>query len=128
MIPTIRRWLLRSQRSRRVGTLSHGPRAASDPLGGNLRASDEEEVRIRLRIVAQTPTLRAGLASTSAASAKVIADALITGEASRTVAVIAAGAVMGALNTALLEWSVTEDVPLGSAILAALDILEGHRA
>jgi len=56
----------------------------------------------------------------------VIADALAEGATSRPEASIAAGAVMGALNTALLEWSLTDNDELGQAIETALDILEGR--
>ena len=83
-----------------------------------------EDVRIRLRIVAQTPALRASIAGGTAATEAVIADALTSGKTSRQEALIAAGAVMGALNTALLEWSLTDDDALGEAIETALDLLE----
>ena len=84
-----------------------------------------EEVRVRLRIVAQTPALRASIAGGgTAATVAVIADALTRGTTSRQEALIAAGAVMGALNTALLEWSLTDDDALGEAIETALDLLE----
>jgi AcrR family transcriptional regulator len=86
-----------------------------------------EEVRVRLRIVAQTPTLRASMAGGTAATEEVIVDALISGGVSRFEATIAAGAVMGALNTALLEWSLTDSEDLGQAIDAALDVLEDRR-
>ena len=40
---------------------------------------------------------------------------------------IAAAAVMAALNTALLDWSLTDGDDLGQAIEAALDVLEDRR-
>jgi AcrR family transcriptional regulator len=83
-----------------------------------------EEVRVRLRIVAQTPALRASIAGGTAATEAVIADALTSDSTSRREALIAAGAVMGALNTALLEWSLTDDDDLGQAIETALNVLE----
>ena len=86
-----------------------------------------DEVRVRLRIVAQTPALRASLAGGTAATQAVIADALTVGGVEPREAVIAAGAVMGALNTALLEWSLTDSDNLGQAIDTALDVLEGRR-
>ncbi|MGW5192794.1 TetR/AcrR family transcriptional regulator [Kribbella sp. NPDC004138] len=82
------------------------------------------EVRIRLRIVARTPALRASIASGTAATEAVIASALADGATARTEAMIAASAVMGALNTALLEWSMTDNDDLGQAIENALNILE----
>jgi AcrR family transcriptional regulator len=86
-----------------------------------------QEVRVRLRIVAQTPALRASIAGGTAATEAVIADALTSGKTSLREALIAAGAVMGALNTALLEWSLTDDDDLGAAIETALDVLEDRR-
>lgn len=83
-----------------------------------------EAVRARLRIIAQAPALRASIASGTAATEAVIADALTSGNAGRAEAVIAAGAVMGALNTALLEWSLTDNDDLGEAIETALSVLE----
>jgi AcrR family transcriptional regulator len=82
------------------------------------------EVRVRLRIVARTPTLRASMASGTAATEAVIAEALTSGGTGRRDAIIAAAAVMAALNTALLDWSLTDSEDLGQAIDAALDVLE----
>lgn len=82
-----------------------------------------EEVRVRLRIVAQTPALRASIAGKTTETEAVIADALTSGKTGRQEALIAAGAVMGALNTALLEWSLTDSDDLGQAIETALDVL-----
>lgn len=86
-----------------------------------------EEVRTRLRIVAETPTLRASMARGSAATEATIADALTVPGTPRRDAVIAAAAVIAALNAALLDWSRTDDVPLGSAIVAALAVLQDRR-
>ncbi|MEU4293148.1 TetR family transcriptional regulator [Kribbella sp. NPDC026596] len=82
------------------------------------------QVRVRLRIVAHTPALRASIAAGTAATEAVIAEALTDGTTSRKKALIAASAVMSALNTALLEWSMTDDDDLGQAIETALDVLE----
>ena len=86
-----------------------------------------DEVRVRLRLVAQTPTLRASLASGTAATEAVIVEALVDGGTGGREAAIAASAVMAALNTALLEWSLGDDEELGRAIEAALDLLEERR-
>ncbi|WP_426516979.1 TetR/AcrR family transcriptional regulator [Diaminobutyricibacter sp. McL0618] len=83
-----------------------------------------DEVRSRLRIVAATPSLRATLTRGSAETEAVIAEALTTDETPHRTAQIAASAVMSALSTALLQWSVTDSEPLGSAIEAAADLLE----
>ncbi|MEV0284817.1 MULTISPECIES: TetR family transcriptional regulator [unclassified Kribbella] len=85
-----------------------------------------EEVRVRLRIVARTPALRAAMISGTAATEAVITDALASGGTSHRDARIAAGAVLGALNTALLDWSLTDSDDLSQAIDAALDVLENR--
>lgn len=92
-----------------------------------LPSSSTEEVRMRLRIVAQTPALRASFARGTEATEAVIVDALTTGLTSRKDAIVAAGAVMGALNAALLEWSVADTGELGAAIEHAMGILEAGR-
>ena len=86
-----------------------------------------EEVRRRVRIVAKTPTLHARLTRGAAATEAAIADALTVPGTPRRDALIAAAAVMGALNAALREWSLTDDLPLGSAFDAALAVLEDRR-
>ncbi|GAB2605589.1 TetR family transcriptional regulator [Kribbella endophytica] len=83
-----------------------------------------DEVRIRLRIVAQTPSLRADLAAGTAATEAVVTEALVAQGIDPRTAVVAAGAVLGALNAALLAWSLTDDGDLGGAINTALDTLE----
>jgi AcrR family transcriptional regulator len=85
------------------------------------------EVRTQLRIVARTPALRASIAAGTAATETVIAEALIDGTTTQVEALIAASAVMGALNTALLEWSLTDNDDMGQAIEHALNVLEQRR-
>jgi AcrR family transcriptional regulator len=85
---------------------------------------DTREVRERVRIVAQTPALRASVWRNTAETERVVAEAL--GGDSVT-ARVAAAAVLAALNTALLEWSLSSEGELGPIIDAALDILEAPR-
>ncbi|MGC4942249.1 TetR family transcriptional regulator [Kribbella sp. DT2] len=82
-----------------------------------------EEVRLRVRIVARTPSLRADLAAGTAATETAVTEALTDLGTDPREAAVAAGAVVGALNAALLTWSQTGD-DLGVAINAALDTLE----
>jgi AcrR family transcriptional regulator len=120
-----------------IGAAIRRQPAGLDPISraaGGIRAAwrqlpppSVKEVRVRLRIVAQTPALRASIAGGTAATEAVIADALISTGVGRREALIAAGAVMGALNTALLEWSLTDDDDLGPAIETALDVLADRR-
>lgn len=81
---------------------------------------DTDEVRIRVRIVAQSPALRSSMLRNSAETERVIAEAL-GGDVFP--ARIVAAAAMAALSTALLEWSVVDDAELGPMIDAALDVL-----
>ena len=85
----------------------------------------EGEVRERLRIVARTPSLRGGMARNSAVSEEAIADALRARGVADREARIAASATIAALNAALLHWAENSSDDLGSAITAALDVLEG---
>ncbi len=107
-----------------IGRAARGVRSA----WRELPQPSVEEVRVRLRIVAQTPALRSTMAAGTAATEIVIADALTSDGADRRDARIAAAAVMAALNTALLDWSLTDGEDLGQAIEAALDVLEDRRA
>jgi AcrR family transcriptional regulator len=83
------------------------------------------EVRERVRIVAASPSLRAAMARNSANTARAMADALP--DAPIVQARVAAAATVAALDAALLEWSLGDDDDLGSAIEAALDVLECAR-
>lgn len=80
----------------------------------------DDEVRRRIRIVAATPTLKSSMFAYTATTQRVIAEALGGDELSGRVV---AAAVMAALTTALLEWSVTEDTDLDLMVDTALDAL-----
>lgn len=105
------------------------------PLAAAIRAISESwravpppasaEVRDRLRIVSRTPTLRGAIARNNAATEEVIADALGARGVPSSDARIAAAAVMGALSAALLDWADGDDPDLGTAIDAALRVLQG---
>ena len=81
------------------------------------------EVRERLRIVSQTPSLRGALAANSAATEQAIADALVGRGVERAEARIAAAATVGALNAALLEWADGDETDLSLAIHDARRVL-----
>jgi hypothetical protein len=83
------------------------------------------EVRERLRIVSRTPSLRGALARNSAGTSEAIADALGARGATIAESRVAAAAMIGALNAALLEWADGDDPDLGSAIDTALRVLAG---
>ncbi|MCW3159582.1 TetR/AcrR family transcriptional regulator [Micropruina sonneratiae] len=82
------------------------------------------EIRERLRIVSRTPSLRGAIAQNSASTEDAITSALIARGVAKTEARVAAGATMGALNAALLEWADGTDPDLATAIDAARRVLQ----
>ena len=90
----------------------------------SLPVPSSDEVRDRMRIVANSPTLRASMRRNSEATEAVIVAALAG--ADRLAARVAAAAAIAALNTALLSWAESDDPNLGATIDAALDTLEAH--
>lgn len=89
----------------------------------SMPSSEVDDVRLRVRIIAQSPALRSGLVRTSGATERAIADAL---GGDGFVARVAAAAVMAALNSAVLEWSMSDESELGTMIDDALDVLAAH--
>lgn len=81
------------------------------------------EVRLRLRIVAETPPLRAAMTSGSQQTEQAITAALVERGSSAGDAAIAAAAVIAALNTALLDWSRGDDPDISTALAAAFRVL-----
>ena len=84
------------------------------------------EVRQRLRIVSQAPSLRGALARNGAATEEAMAGALRARGIVAAEARIAAAATMGALSAALLAWAEGEDPDLGTAIASASRVLRGE--
>lgn len=92
-----------------------------------LTLPEEEQVRMRVRIVATTPSLTAGMWATTLETQRAIADALMQTSPS-TESRIAAAATIGALTAALLQWGVdAEDSSLSENLLDALDVLDPPR-
>lgn len=85
---------------------------------------EEDQIRIRVRIGATTPSLAAGMWANTLATQTAIADALSTSSPhyeSR----VAAAATMGALTVAVIEWGTgPADCSLKGRLLEALDILD----
>lgn len=80
-------------------------------------------VRERLRLVATTPGLTGALTTASHATEEAITAALTERGTARPDARIAAAAVLAALNTSLLEWSLTDDPDLGTALHRTFRVL-----
>ncbi|GAA1430041.1 TetR/AcrR family transcriptional regulator [Microlunatus lacustris] len=90
-----------------------------------ISVQEDEELRTRLRVGAGHPRLRARMREDNFATETAVVDALVQAGTPRFDAAVAAGAVIGALTSALLEWATTtEPCPLGNAITAALGLLE----
>ena len=85
-----------------------------------------EEVRERLRIVAQTPSLRGALARNSIATEEAIAEALVSRGDGPVESRIAAAAVVAALNASLLVWAAGREPDLGTAVLTAVRVMGGR--
>jgi AcrR family transcriptional regulator len=83
-----------------------------------------EQVRIRLRIVASSPSLRGAMWHNTAESERVLAAQLVADGTDAAAARIAASATLGALMTALLVWAESDEPDLSPAITGALDVLE----
>jgi AcrR family transcriptional regulator len=93
----------------------------------DLALPEQHQVRARVRIGAENPTLRAGMWANTVATQDVVADALAApredrpGLAER----VAAAATVAALTTAVLSWALSDDdVALPDRLLQALDVLD----
>lgn len=92
---------------------------------GSTEQPDDGSVRARLRLAAGHPALRARVWENNRRTEEVIVEALIGTGVHRLDARIAAGAVMGALTAALLDWAEREDGgSLGGRIGHTLRVLE----
>ncbi len=110
------------------------PRASS-PVArvcAGLRASlarvdlpEEEQVRRRVRIAAQHPTLRMGMHANTEATREAVVGVLCDDGVDELAARVAAAAALAALTVALQEWCVSDDAPMDLSLTAALDVLEG---
>lgn len=90
-----------------------------------ISVDEDDELRVRLRIGAGHAGLRARMREDNHATEAAVVDALVGTGTSRFEAAVAAGAVIGALTAALLEWATTtEPGSLGDAVASALGLLE----
>lgn len=87
-------------------------------------AATSDETRTRVVILSGHPGLRARAWQNTQRTQELIVDTLIAQGASRQEAVVAAGACLGAVMAALLEWGgASTGDGLGQRIVAALDLL-----
>jgi AcrR family transcriptional regulator len=90
-----------------------------------ISGEEDAEFRLRLRVGAAHPGLRARMRENTAATEAAVVAALTEEGVPRFDAVVAAAAVLGALTAALLEWATDPDAgPLSGAVTGALQVLE----
>ncbi|WP_256838833.1 TetR/AcrR family transcriptional regulator [Ornithinimicrobium faecis] len=117
-----------------IATQPHGlpplVRAARG-VGQALRTMSEPEtdlVRRRVRVIAASPALRASTFRGHEATETRIRDQLITDGAPEMEAHVAAAALMAALTAALFLWAQDDELPVRTAVEAALLTLAGPGA
>ena len=100
----------------------HGVRAAwhavPEPAGA--------QVRLRVRVAAQTPSLRAAIWRNTEATEQVIVAALQADGIDRLAARAASAAVLAGITAALLEWAATDEGELGPMVNRVLAIFENE--
>jgi AcrR family transcriptional regulator len=95
---------------------------------GALALPDQHQVRQRVRIVGQTPSLAGGVWANTAVTQEVLTSALAE-DVAKPDARVAAAAVMGALTAALIDWGSRDDEQtLAVVLLRALDVLDAPAA
>lgn len=94
----------------------------------DLPEPDHERTRIRIRIVAGHPFLRAKMWESTLETQRVVVTALRSSGVPKLDAEIAAGACLGALNAALLDWGASGEGTLGERIQSVLNMLASDPA
>jgi AcrR family transcriptional regulator len=99
------------------------------PLLAQADEIDDEMMRARFRILTQNEDIVAHAWSNNRRTEAVIVEALTTTGVSALEARVAAGAVMGALTSALLDWGEDDDSgPLRQRVRQTLELLEPGRS
>jgi AcrR family transcriptional regulator len=93
-------------------------RAVPEPAGA--------QVRLRVRIAAQTPSLRAAIWRNTEATEQVIVAALEADGTDRLAARAASAAVLAGITAALLEWAATDEGELGPMVDRVLALFENE--
>lgn len=88
--------------------------------------ADVEALRLRVRVIAQTPMLRGAIERGSEDTTAALASALTDRRADEVQARVAAAAVIAGLSAALLEWARSEQTGLDVVLGSALDVLGGE--
>lgn len=86
----------------------------------------QEGIRLRVRIAAEHPALRAGTYAATEATQAAIVEVLVADGVSPFEARVVSAAALAALTVALLEWCLSDQHdPMSSRLGAALDVLDG---
>jgi len=86
-----------------------------------------EQIKMRVRIAAQTPSLRAAIWQNTERTQRAIVEQLVDDGVDRLAAQIAAAAVLAGITAALLEWAMAEGEGLDPVMQTALSVLgSGH--
>ncbi|MGI8721292.1 MAG: TetR/AcrR family transcriptional regulator [Geodermatophilaceae bacterium] len=92
------------------------------PAGGG------EEIKTRVRIAAETPSLRAAMWQNTERTRQVIVEQLVDDGVGRLAAEIATAAVLAGITAALLEWAKAQDEDLDPVMQTALGVLGSAHA
>jgi AcrR family transcriptional regulator len=87
---------------------------------------DSAQVRLRVRIAAQTPSLRAAIWRNTEATERVIVAVLEADGTDRLAARAASAAVLAAMTAALMEWAASDDGELGPMVDRVLALFENE--
>lgn len=88
------------------------------PAGGG------EEIKKRVRIVAETPSLRAAMWQNTEQTQRGIVEQLTSDGVDRLTAQVAVAAVLAGVTAALLEWARSDDDDLQRVMQTAFEVLE----
>jgi len=95
----------------------------------HLDLPDQEQVRQRVRIAAQHPSLRVGMHANTEVTREAVVEELREDGVGEFAARVAAAAVLAALTVAVQEWCLSDDdVPMVVRLGAALEVVEGSAA
>lgn len=95
---------------------------------GRLPQPDEGVVRRKVRVVARTPSVAGEMMGNNAATEASIVAALVADGVEVLPARAAAAAALAAITAALLEWAARDDLPIGHALMVALQTVERRDA
>ncbi|MDQ3732934.1 MAG: TetR/AcrR family transcriptional regulator [Actinomycetota bacterium] len=86
-------------------------------------AHSGEQIKKRVRIAAETPSLRAAMWQNTEQTQRVIVEQLIDDGVDRLTAQVAVAAVLAGVTAALLEWASSEDEDLQAVMQTAFGVL-----